>query len=45
MPENHHMAYDFAKKYFPNCVLGFRIEFVEIISRFGIKIDSDEICK
>ena len=39
------MTYDVAKKYFLNYPLEFRVEFVEFIDRFDIKIDSDTICK
>jgi hypothetical protein len=39
------MKYDVAKKYFSNCPLGFRAEFVEFIGICSIKIGSDTICK
>jgi len=39
------MTHDVAKKYFPNCPLGFRVEFVELVGIFHIKTGSDAICK
>ena len=39
------MTCDVAKKYPQNYPLGFRVEFIEFIDGFDIKIGSDALCK
>lgn len=39
------MTYNVAKKHLQNYPLGFRVEFVEFIDRFGVKTGSDTLCK